>query len=405
MCTNEQLYYSNASHNCTKCKNEFNKPIENFQNIENEILKTILHDPTTSESFQISKLKKLKNRINKPKHYKIHVYKHHSTSDAKQPLKETKKECQYKNCYFTEALNENTNNYDGILFKKNELKKYIFELLMNNNYDSISSIDIPILKNRSSNQLWMLWNDNSELVDIYYDYFSFNWTISYRTQSEIFKCVNGCKREIKNKKKDFDVNIFESRFKTSKTTKGVYYVENCKLNDSAFDFAVKLNNIYNITFVSSCYLDFKDQIKIELFQQEKFNSSNYLFAFSFESANCDNFISKSFWHYLKNDLIPIVYYPNKKYYQKNAPFNSYIHVADFNYDAIKLSKYLRKIEDDFSLYVEYFKWKGKYEIDVDDNSIEETVECEICKNLNERNHHIYYNSVSKWFRDGCILSN
>ena len=120
--------------------------------------------------------------------------------------------------------------------------------------------------------------------------------------------------------------------------------------------------------------------------------------------NCNSYLSKKFWYYLKNNLIPIVIYPNKMYYEQNAPLNSYIHVEDFDYDVKKLSEYLKKIETNFNIYIKYFEWHETNEIIVDEISLNENIECEICEKLNEQDSEIYYTSVSKWFQDGCLHS-
>jgi hypothetical protein len=354
-----------------------------------------------SESSKTIKTK----QFNRKDLYHIYIFKNFQTNNAPQGLKSNNNpRCKYKNCYFTSIFNNKT-SYDAVLFRKNELKKYIFDLLAINNYNH--KIDnIPIMRNRDENQVWILWN-NEQKIDRYYDNFLFNWTISYRLDSEIFNCVNGCSRNLKNKDySKFNESNLRNRFDKNIDIKikTVYYIDDCKLNNinknEGFNFAIDLNKIYNLTFISSCYLDFKNQIELEF--QEHFIKNDYLFALSFDPfPNCNNYISKKFWYFLKNDLIPIVIHPNKKYYEKNAPLNSYIHVEDFDHDVGKLSDYLKKLEKHFDLYVEYFKWKKSTEIVIDNIDINEKIECEICQKLNEQESEIYYSSVSKWFKDGC----
>ena len=202
------------------------------------------------------------------------------------------------------------------------------------------------MKNRDENQVWIFWN-NEQTIDRYYDDFLFDWTISYRLDSEIFNCINGCSRNLKNKDDKFNEPNIKNRFDKNIDTKikTVYYIDDCKLknnnnNNKGFNFAIDLNKLYNLKFISSCYLDFKNQIEFEF--QENFIKKDYLFALSFNQLpNCNDYTSKEFWYFLKNDLIPIVFYPIQKYYEQIAPLNSFIHVEDFDNDVRKLSDYLK----------------------------------------------------------------
>ena len=396
LCINDQLYYTRTSRLCNKCKREFKR-------IQRTILKPI-------DGVKAIKFGQRFERTQKIENFLISIFdKNKINVKTDFNLKLLSGECRYKNCYFTGTYNNKT-SYDAVLFKKNELKKYIFDLLAINNYND--KIDkIPIMKNRDENQVWILWN-NDRKIDKYYDDFLFNWTISYRLDSEISSCVNGCTRKLKIKSESqFDESNLKNKFDRNIDTKikAVYFIDDCKLNNinenKGFNFALGLNKIYNITFISSCYLDFKNQIELEF--QETFIKNDikneYLFALSFDPLpNCNSYLSKKFWYYLKNNLIPIVIYPNKMYYEQNAPLNSYIHVEDFDYDVKKLSEYLKKIETNFNIYIKYFEWHETNEIIVDEISLNENIECEICEKLNEQDSEIYYTSVSKWFQDGCL---
>ena len=89
------------------------------------------------------------------------------------------------------------------------------------------------MKNRDENQVWIFWN-NEQTIDRYYDDFLLNWTISYRLDSEIFNCINGCSRNLKNKDDKFNEPNIKNRFDKNIDTKikTVYYIDDCKLKNN-----------------------------------------------------------------------------------------------------------------------------------------------------------------------------
>lgn len=132
---------------------------------------------------------------------------------------------------------------------------------------------------------------------------------------------------------------------------------------------------------------------------------NSKFYFSFESKNCSNlYITEKFFRILRYNVIPVVIQPNRVFYEKIAPPNSFIHAADFDYDARKLAEYLEKVAGDYNLFVKYMAWKVKYETVHIGKSCEARRLCELCTRLNQEKKEIYYESVSKWFNKGCILN-
>jgi hypothetical protein len=108
-----------------------------------------------------------------------------------------------------------------------------------------------------------------------------------------------------------------------------------------------------------------------------------------------------FWRALDFGIIPIVTYPEKSYYEKFAPKNSFIHVEDFNFNSDNLGDFLKKISDDFMLYLNYFKWKFYVSTISDKLSIEKRLMCEFCFKLNNEKSSIYYDSLLKWYNKDC----
>ena len=64
----------------------------------------------------------------------------------------------------------------------------------------------------------------------------------------------------------------------------------------------------------------------------------------------------------RNDVIPVVMGAAPEDYRRSAPPHSYIHVDDFR-SPKELADYLHKLDQNDSLYNQYFAWKGLWEYD------------------------------------------
>lgn len=60
--------------------------------------------------------------------------------------------------------------------------------------------------------------------------------------------------------------------------------------------------------------------------------------------------------YLRHDVLPVVMGARAEEYAAVAPHNSYVHVEEFA-NAEELAAYLRRLDEDDTLYNSYFKWK------------------------------------------------
>lgn len=85
--------------------------------------------------------------------------------------------------------------------------------------------------------------------------------------------------------------------------------------------------------------------------------SKYKFYLAFENSECRDYITEKFWHNaLKHDIVPIVIGANPEDYKRLAPPNSYIHARNFT-SLEKLAGYLNMLDQNDTLYNEYFEWK------------------------------------------------
>jgi len=319
-------------------------------------------------------------------------------------------ECLYKNCFFT-CDRTLANQANVLLFHETDLKNEL-----NVKYDSnLGKIrrnlnNIAPFNQRSSSQIWLLWNDEANIVESNLDIFQFNWTMSYKSNSEISYGAYGIYnyKFKKNDDENFEENL-KIEFK-KRSNQIVWFNSNC-LSKLRIEYARNISIYYPLHVRGKCtsaiYSETNDKFstdnltclrdskcEMDLLQLNKF----YL---AFESKNCSDYITEKFWRSLSLGILPIVFQPAKKFYERLAPLNSFIHFEDFEHDALKLINHLKNIENDFTLYRKYFEWKSKYDI-IYDMKLEKIRMCELCAKLNNENDEIYYKSVSKFFNNECF---
>jgi hypothetical protein len=87
-----------------------------------------------------------------------------------------------------------------------------------------------------------------------------------------------------------------------------------------------------------------------------------------------------------------------------APKDSFIHASDFDYNAEKLADYLDKVSSDFGAYVKHHMWRKEFEVVYSTKQSESRRLCQLCTKLNTETANIYYEKVSSWFNNFCIIN-
>lgn len=123
----------------------------------------------------------------------------------------------------------------------------------------------------------------------------------------------------------------------------------------------------------------------------------YKFYLSFENALCEDYVTEKFLYALKHNMIPIV--RGGADYKSIGPPNSFINVDDFN-STKDLAEYLIFLDKNHEKYMEYFRWKLKYTVEVGDGW------CALCQKV--RHHKMLkrngvkdnkvYNDLGKWWK-------
>ena len=332
-------------------------------------------------------------------------------------------ECPYKNCQFSCDIND-IQAADALLFHEADIYS---EALIDPNFIQ----NAADLHTKNPDMLFMLWNDEANLVKEALDKIKFNWTISYRYDAEVSDCAYGClyDKSINSNealgKKILYVKHHEDNF-NRKETSAVWFVSNCE-SKQRIEFALQLGKYFPLKVYGKCsyeyyfkqsiysyfgyfggimfnmrYYNEKDCGHQSECENQNLNSNKFYLAF--ESKNCSNYITEKFWRILRYNIVPVVFQPSKQFYLKIAPPNSFIHSEDFGHDPKKLGEYLHMLSNNYEIYSEYLVWKTEYESVFSGKINEKTRFCELCTLLNTETSAIYYNSVSKWFNSDCIIN-
>ena len=111
--------------------------------------------------------------------------------------------------------------------------------------------------------------------------------------------------------------------------------------------------------------------------------STYKFYLSFENSLCPEYATEKIYKIINlkltdNPPVPVVMGPNRSWYEKALPKNSFIHVDDFS-NPKDLSQYLEYLNVEPDLYFEYLKWRRNYQLVHDP-----PLRCNLCEFLNNK---------------------
>jgi len=278
------------------------------------------------------------------------------------------------------------------------------------------------LQHRSYNDIWILWIDEANRQIQNLNQYNFNWTLSFRQDSEVsigsygFLVPQDRTKSVQNNylsnKTDLiqvfisrDINptdtsiedriLFNYRYRHKHA---LWFVSNCGPK-RRLEYYAQLKKYYPIKAFGVCVANKCDRNNQCAHEQ----SHLALFYLAFESQTCKDYITEKFWRALSYGMIPIVLGPSKQsYLDLGIPESAFIHVDDFR-SAKKLANYLHEIANDYFLYRKYFQWLNQYEAFDDIKVLEPIRMCELCMRLNMQRHqdHSFYTDVHNWHRALC----
>ncbi|XP_046452084.1 alpha-(1,3)-fucosyltransferase C-like [Daphnia pulex] len=319
---------------------------------------------------------------------------------ADEPL--VKAQCPIRNCVFTTDMSL-INQSDAIVL----------------HFDTLE--DFPL--NRQSHQRYVFYHfespDNTAshiMNDPRFRYGYFNWTMTYRRDSDIFL------RDYYGSlvaKTSIDNNTRGARYNYVKHINDKSYVNqiDIKAHVSGTEITIPLDfekvirgKTKMITwFVGHCSTPIRREEYVHKLSQyvpidvygnctEKCPShcdemlrTQYKFYLAFENSWCPDYVTEKFIRPYLYEAIPI--FLGGADYSKYAPPNSYINARDFA-SPKQLAEYLMLLDKSDSLYASYFSWKKDYYVSVPDMF----GWCELCRMIHDSSlPRQVYPDIKKWW--------
>ncbi|CAN7995086.1 unnamed protein product, partial [Ixodes hexagonus] len=250
--------------------------------------------------------------------------------------------------------------------------------------------DLPARRARA--QKWVYWsleppphcyhNSLAYLND------TFNWTMSYRYDSDIVEAYGRLTR--RNTLLDHSAQSLEKVWKM-KTKMAVWAVTNCQTTGKREDYVEELQkhigvDVYGLCGTHNCDRD-------HLYTCHQMFERKHFFWLAFENSLCKDYITEKFYGTLSFNLIPVVF--GSANYSAVAPPGSYIDALSFKSPKL-LAEQLQTVAKDFRIYQSYFGWRKLYNL----TAWKYYNFCTLCKKLYSDDflRTTVYGSILEWWK-------
>ena len=241
---------------------------------------------------------------------------------------------------------------------------------------------------RSAAQRWVYFMHENPIFT-YYDpglYNGlFNWTMTYRRDSDIFIPYRFY-APLTTK----DQVPKTENYATGKDKLVAWLVGHC--GNVREEYAKKLSEYIQVDVYGNCAKNFNQSNDCPRGSPEcEAKLKRYKFYLSFENGICMDYITEKYWHTpFAYDMVPIVM-GGSDYGPEVAIPGSYINVSDFP-SVQSLAEYLHYLNKNNNAYNKYFKWRQRYKL-----APPETWTCQMCAMLNQKMEHKTYHDLRKFW--------
>lgn len=249
-----------------------------------------------------------------------------------------------------------------------------------------------IAKNKPITQRWVYFMHESPKFTFYdpslYNGF-FNWTMSYRTNSDFFVPYRTYTRLGPGESAYRQTDTWN--YADGKDKLAVWIVSHCQGLREVF--VRKLMKYIKVDVYGSCSRRFNQTETCAKSSPTCHNKlKRYKFIFSFENSYCIDYITEKYWYTpFEHDIVPVVL-GGASYDQQIAIPGSFINAMDFP-SVQALANYLLLLDSNDSAYNKYFSWRRKFK-----PVLPESWTCQMCAALNNQSlpTKIYNNIDSLW---------
>ena len=225
---------------------------------------------------------------------------------------------------------------------------------------------------RDPDQVWVFYGLEAPFNYHFDEYMSkhwrntFNWSLTYRTDSDVQEPY-GQLRTIDNPiKRDYD-KIFEE-----KTKFAVWIVSHCLTHSKREKFVHEMQRYVSVDIYGLCGQLFSSDIETLV--------KEYKFFLSFENSLCPDYVTEKFFKYFGLSIIQVV--RGGVDYDSLLPNETFINTAKFP-DVKTLTQYLSDVGSDKEQYVNYLRRKDAYVAENEDFTYNNAM-CDLCRRLNHK---------------------
>ncbi|KAI9563032.1 hypothetical protein GHT06_010489 [Daphnia sinensis] len=218
----------------------------------------------------------------------------------------------------------------------------------------------------------------------------FNWTMTYKLDSDIQFLYGRIIPGPTAPRNQEDVNkmIAETHsrsvknYAANKTRSIAWMVSHCETSSNRESYVTQLSKFIPVDVYGKCGDLSCPRNEANWVSDPKcydMLEAKYKFYLSFENSICTDYVTEKFFEIMKHDMIPIVY--GGANYSQIAPFHSYINALEFTPG--KLAEYLKMLDENDTLYNEYFWWKDHYRVESGEEQMARHGFCDLCKKLHQ----------------------
>ncbi|KAL1416358.1 hypothetical protein MTO96_028081 [Rhipicephalus appendiculatus] len=224
-------------------------------------------------------------------------------------------------------------------------------------------------------------------MDFNYTYYMFNWTMTYRRDSDIYipygRVIPRHPNSTNSKGR------LEALWKSKKKT-AVWAVSNCFTDGRREDFVAELRKYVDVDVYGKCGDHVcpkrrRDACYVEF-------ETTYFYVLALENAICADYASEKLFDALGHYIIPVVL--GGANYSEIAPSHSYIDALSFE-SPKRLAEYLKNLSHNYTEYAAYFNWKDSQRVVKWDEGF-----CELCTKLHNRaefQRTSTYDDIGSWW--------
>ena len=282
-------------------------------------------------------------------------------------------------------------------FEKSALKSSLGVLFDIRFYGMISkngTVKIP--PRHRSNQYWIIYNNEAMFKDeSFYNALPgnvYNLTATYRHNSDIHLPYGECQRRSRG---NFTLPV---GFPAAKTGFVIWHVSHCTDRGGRMSYVQQLLKHITVDIVGRCgnitlENDTRPRIGETLAKVAEDNINQYKFYLSFENTYCKEYMTEKVFKILQDHIYTVPVVRGSGPYEGVLPPGSYINADDFE-SAEHLAEYLTKLDNNDTLYLEYFKSRRDYQC-VNHCTINNPFLCRICDSLTQLSSEHVERSVNQ----------